>query len=367
MNKKFTQIELNEVLQKINPGLTQFSDYLFEIYSFTFDGISELQSSNQLNTSFTVDSLEIVYFMAGEFIYSTAGFNEEHLKSFLANEKLKESMCDVIADKYISLSVYNHREEKLTNSYFPPISSIELYLNLMGNILNQYQRNDPQHTLILDLLNKSVSISRCIIKLLCDGYETEALAMWRTLHESECILILLDKYGDSAINAYLKHMQYGIIYRKNDKENPKDQEIFARLKAEMAEHDLKSKDTKKFIEYGWLYAIEDYKKIDDFKLNFRDGIEKLADLHQYSDIYTTSSEILHSTPLLIYSNKRYFYYTSLLNLYESFFRIEKVFTSLFFSRFGEEAKERYLQMRRLYYSQLVNIHQREVMNFKKGH
>ena len=366
MNNKFTQEQMNQVIQKINPKLLPFSDYFFEIYSYTFEGIMDLQSSKQLGETFTLDSLEIIYYMVGEFIYVTQGYNKEHMDSFLANEKLKESMCDVIADKYISLSVYNHREEKLTNSYFPPISSIELYVNLMGNILSQSERNNPQKTLIYDLLSKSVSISRCIIKLLCDGYETEALAMWRTLHESECILILLDKYGDVAINAYLKQMQYGIVYRKNDKENPKDKEIFEHLKKEMEAHELKSKDTKKFIEYGWLYAIEDYKKIEDFKLNFRDGIEKLAELHQYSDIYTTSSEILHSTPLLIYSNKRYFYYTSLLNLYESFFRIEKVFTSLFFSKFGEEAKERYLQMRRLYYSQLVNIHQREVMNFKKG-
>ncbi len=367
MNNKFTQEQFNEILQKVNPNLLEFTDYLFEVYSFTFDGIVDLNSSNTLNTTFIIDSYEIIYYLIGEFIYSTAGFNKEHLSTFLANEKLKESMCDVVADKYISLSVYNHREEKLTSSYFPPISSIELYLNLMGNILNQSQRNDPQRTLILDLLNKSVSISRCIIKLLCDGYETEALAMWRTLHESECILILLDKYGDKAINAYLKHMQYGIVYRNNDKDNQEGQAAFAQLKKEMSEHELKSKDTKKFIEYGWLYAIDDYKNIEDFKLNFRDGIEKLAGLHQYSDIYMTSSEILHSTPLLIYSNKRYFYYSSLLNLYESFFRIERVFTSLFFSRFGEEAKERYLQMRKLYYSQLVNIHQREIMNFKKGH
>jgi hypothetical protein len=44
-----------------------------------------------------------------------------------------------------------------------------------------------------DLLYKSLSISRCILELLVNGFETEAMAAWRTLHECECILKLLDE------------------------------------------------------------------------------------------------------------------------------------------------------------------------------
>ena len=118
-----------------------------------------------------------------------------------------------------------------------------------------------------------------------------------------------------------------------------------------------------------MLSLPEVKEMKDFKLNFRDGLETLAGLHQYSQIYMTSSEILHSTPLLIYSNKQYFFYLTILNLYESFFRIERVFQNLFFPRVNDEAKQRYLQMRKLYYSQLINIHEREMRAFaivKKG-
>jgi hypothetical protein len=137
------------------------------------------------------------------------------------------------------------------------------------------------------------------------------------------------------------------------------------MKDEMKQYDLKSKDIKKYIEYGWLYAIPEVKKDPAFKLNFRDGLEKVAGLSIYNSRYEMSSEIIHSTPMLIYSNRDYFYYITLLSLYESFFRLEKIFVSLFSKVVSSEQMKRYEAMRSVYYSQLVNIHKRESANFKE--
>ena len=56
---------------------------------------------------------------------------------------------------------------------------------------------------------------------------------------------------------------------------------------------------------------------------------------------------------------------TLLSLYESFFRLEKVFVSLFSQRVSKEQMAQYTEMRRVYYSQLVIIHKRELETFKK--
>ena len=364
MNNIISKENFVKIISRIDPHHLNDVDFLYEIYESTFNGIDELSKDKSLAGEFIINSLDLIYYLLGEYAYSTRGFSSEALIRFKANEKIKETMSSVIADKYLSLSLYNHNEEKLTNRYLPPISSIELYINLMLNIVTRYERNDPKNTLIIDLLTKSLSIARCVLNLLCDGYETEALTMWRTLHECECILILLNKYQDRAINAYLKHMEYGLVYKDAFVDKEKQNKLFEQIKSEMNEIGLKSKDMKKYIEYGWLLAINEDKDNKDFKLNFRDGLETLAGLHQYSQIYMTSSEILHSTPLLIYSNKKYFYYLTILNLYESFFRIEEVFRELFFLRVGDEEKQKYLEMRKLYYSQLINIHQREIQIFK---
>lgn len=364
MNKKLTKEEFIS-RSKSFPRIEKINiDYIYQVYDLAFDGIIELLDKQNL-VDVNVDSFEVISYILGEYIYSTEYLSEEGLEKFLNNESFLQSMASVSADKYLSLSIYNHRENRFTNYYLPPISSINLYINLMLNIVSRYPKNNPKNTLIIDLLIKSLSISRSIIKLLCDGYETEAFAIWRTLHECECTLILLDKYGDLAINSYLKHMRYGLAYKGTFESKEEEDAIFAQIKSEMAAINLKSKDMKKYIEYGWMNAIPETKDIENFKLNFRDGLETLAGLHNYSELYMTSSEILHSTPLLIYSNKQYFYYITLLNLYESFFRIEKVFVSLFFSRVGEKDKLRYMEMRKLYYSQLVNIHKKESINFSK--
>ena len=113
---------------------------------------------------------------------------------------------------------------------------------------------------------------------------------------------------------------------------------------------------KRYIEYGWLLGVPDVMKIENFKFNFRDGVEKVAGLSQYSKVYEMSSEVTHSSPVLIYSKKNYFFYMSLLNLYESFFRIEKIFASLYMSTVSDAERASYIQMRKLYYGELLAAH-----------
>lgn len=339
-------------------------DALFSIYQTTSEGIQQLVDTNILSGIRNVNPLDIVYYCLGEYTYTLQNVSPEQRRAMENDPRYVTSIASVASDKYISLSMFNHVERKLANKFIPPVSSLNLYLNFMLNILHSYNKNDPKSTLITDLLIKSVSISRCILGLLIDGYETEAFSSWRTLHECECTLLLLEKYGDPIINRYLIHMQYGIVFKKEDLADEHGNKIFADMKEEMRILDLKSKDIKKYIEYGWLYEIPGVKDDPEFKLNFRDGLERLSGLSAYSSRYEMSSEIIHSTPMLIYSNKEYFYFITLLSLYESFFRLEKVFVSLFSKRVSKEQMDKYIEMRNVYYSQLVNIHKREMANFK---
>ena len=236
-------------------------------------------------------------------------------------------------------------------------------MNFISNILSTRGRNDPKNTLIIDLMSKSISLASCILELLIDGYECEAFATWRTLHESECTLMILQKYGNEVIEAYLKHMKYGIAFKNGitDKEN--QDKIFVQIKEEMKEKGLKSKDMKKFIEYGWLYSIEEVRNDELFRLNFRDGLEKIAGLSDYAKRYERSSELIHSTPMLFYANKEYYYFITLLSLYESFFRLENVFYNSLKEVTNKDALDKYDSLRKVYYSQLINIHKRESTNF----
>ena len=360
-----TKEQFDRVIGLLSLPADTNKDLLFKIYLTTCDAIQSLVESNIIAELKNFNSLEVVYYCVGEYMYTHSGLSPEQKEKIVNDERYIASVASVASDKYLSLSMFNHSERKLANKFIPPISSINLYLNFMLNILQNYKKNDPKSTLLTDLLMKSVSISRCILSLIIDGYETEAFSSWRTLHECESTLMVFDKYGDPIINRYLIHMQYGIVFKKEDLNDEYGNKIFADMKEEMKKHDLKSKDIKKFIEYGWLYSIPGIEEDETFKLNFRDGLEKIAGLEMYSDRYEMSSEIIHSTPMLIYSNKEYFYYVTLLSLYESFFRLEKIFVSVFSKRVSEEQMKKYVEMRKVYYAQLVNIHKREMINFQR--
>lgn len=362
MNKKLNKEDVYKILSLIKTQKPIDFDYVFEIYDTSYGAILSLEENNIIRLGQPINSINLIQYIIGELTYSLLKRNQEETQKFLKDEKIKMQMASIVADKYMSMELFNYHEKSLGNKFLPPISSLDTYLNFMGNMLNKTPKNNPSETLVIDLLDKSVSIARCVLELLCKGFETEAMASWRTLHECECTLILLDKYRRPLIETYLKHMRYGIAYRGGVASKEETDKIFEQIKSEMKEHELKSKDMKKFIEYGWLYYTKEG-EVENFKLNFRDGLQTAAGLHSYSKIYEASSEIVHSTPMLIYSNKVYYYLLTLLNLYESFFRIEKVFSDYFFAKSFQSQMGQYNQMRNIYYSQLTSIYKNERERF----
>lgn len=366
MNKqKLSKEQFVKVISFINTNVSLDVDFMYEVYDISFTAICDLMQNNVLNQTNIINSFTIINYILGEYIYALDNRSEEERNRFVQSEKNVIMMASVVSDKYTTMDFFPSKEKGLSNKFLPPISSLDTYLNFMINMLNRAEKNDPSKTLLTDLLNKTLNTARCVLELLNKGFETEAMALWRTLHESECIIKLLNENDDSVTKAYLKHMNYTIAYRNGLKNKEETDKVFVQIKEEMKTKDLKSKDIKKFIEYGWLYYTKEYKDSVDFKLNFRDGLQKLAGLSMYSKVYEQTSEIVHSTPMLIYSSRVYYYLTALLNTYESFFRIEGVFKKVFDSTNGEIQKAQYENMRKVYYSQLIAIHKTETNRFKQ--
>lgn len=360
----FNRTQFENAISVVTLPKSASVDFIYDIYLECSDAINDLLESRILPESTFFSPSDLIFYILGEYLYSIATRSEEEIKNFNNNEKIKSSMMSVSVDKFIGLTVVPFKEKKIINKYLPTASSLSLYLSVISNVLSTYERNNPKTTLINDLLSKSISLTSCILELLISGYESEAFASWRTLHECECTLLILEKHGDVVIESYLKHMKYGIAFKDGFNDKEQQDKIFEEIKNGMKQFDLKSKDMKKYIEYGWLYALEEVKNDETFKLNFRDGLEKVAGLSKYSKIYEKSSEIIHSTPMLFYANKQYYYFITLLNLYESFFRLEKIFVSLISKHIPEEEKAKYRAMRDAYFTQLVNIHKREAKNFE---
>jgi len=203
---------------------------------------------------------------------------------------------------------------------------LEVYNSL--NIINS--KKDPNISLIEDLFSKMINQSLGIVKMLNLGLVSEAFGSWRTLHESICITKILIDGKEEVKNSYIKHIIYSNAFRgaiQNDEERDR---IFNEMKEEMKEHNLKSKDMKKFIEYGWLYSYKNFDQNDPtYKLNFRDGVQRCAELRDYSEWYEAASELSHSSAIFFYSQGEYFLNLTIHGFYDMLLLLDEIFYSYY--------------------------------------
>jgi len=334
-------------------------DFLFSCYLDAIEGAAGLKEENALIASLPLNNVQLVLYIVNEHSFYLMMHKEGKAEEFEKKDEYRQLIVSIALDKYFTNEHLAYQSGSFASRFLPEISTISLYLNFILGMLNRYKRGDPKETLVVDVLQKGFSMAKCITGLLTDGFETEAFSTWRTLHENECILSVLVKYGKPVIDRYLRHLTYAVAFRSGLKTKEETDAIFVEIKSLMQGAGLKSKDMKRFIEYGWLLGIPDVLNMEDFKFNFRDGVERCAGLREYSKVYEMSSEIAHSSALLIYSRKNYFFLVTMLNLYESFFRLEKIFSSLYMSTAPVPDQERYMAMRNLYFGELMTVYSLE--------
>ena len=341
------------------------SQFLYDVYQNAMEGAKSIDEANLLGRVVPVNPIALILYIVNEHGYYLDIHPDAAQEAVIKDEKYMQMIVSIALDKYYTNEHLSYKSKTILSRFSPGISTLNTYLNFVLGVLGRYSRNQPNETLIVDIMSKGFSMARAISDLLVSGFETEAFSTWRTLHEAECILLVLTKYGKPVIDKYLLHMNYAMAFRGLAGDKEKTDAIFTQIKGEMRTFDLKSKDMKRFIEYGWLLKVSALDKAEPVKLNFRDGLEKTAGLKRYAPIYEMSSEIAHSSPLLIYSRREYFMHLALVNVYESFFRLEKIFAEIYVRSISESEKQRFLLMRKIYYGQLVSLHAQERAKIRK--
>jgi hypothetical protein len=337
--------------------------FLYQCYVDAVDSSSSLIEQSPVLAHMPVNPVQLILYLVNEHTFYLACHPEGKEADLKGNEEYERYLISVTLDKYYTNEHLAYQSGSFASRFTPEVSTISLYLNFILGMLGHYKQGDPKETLVVDILLKGFSMAKCIVDLLTSGFETEAFSTWRTLHENECILQVIVKYGQPVIDEYLKHLKYAWAFRGLLSTKEETDKTFEEIKEGMRQVGLKSKDMKRFIEYGWLLGVPKAMEMEGFKFNFRDGVERCAGLRDYAKVYEMSSEIAHSSPLLIYSRKNYFYLITMLNLYESFFRLEKIFSSLYLSSTSEAEQKQYLNMRKLYFGEIMACYELEKKRF----
>ena len=278
---------------------------------------------NQL-TSWSKET--IISYSIYEWAYVAYGKDQKKRDELSKNEDLLNSISILVCEKFLLINLKPQAFQSHVSTFSPVSSAAEAVLSKMDMINSKICKHDPTKTLISDLFDRIIKESIGIVKMLNLGLANDAYGSWRTLHESECVVKLLIEGGDELQKVYLKHIVYNNAFREAIENKETTDQIFLQMKSEMKERGLKSKDMKKYIEYGWLYSSKSFDCNDPaYKLNFRDGVQKAAKLSKYSIWYEAASELSHSSPVFFYSSEEYFIELATIGLYDALERIEDMF------------------------------------------
>ena len=130
-----------QIANNIRTNVPLNVDYIYEVYEMANEAIDILKEQTTQIEVKEVSQFDLLLYCIGEYYYSISHLKKEEIETFHKNEDYPSSMASVAADKYLSLSMFNHVEKKLANRFLPPASSLNMYLNFMLNIVKEYKKN----------------------------------------------------------------------------------------------------------------------------------------------------------------------------------------------------------------------------------
>ena len=307
---------------------------LLTLHHHTFENIPYINLDHQ----------RLILQLIHDYDFRMRGLNFEERRSLLKDELFHNKLINVVVDKYGSSAIFKYDSGTYLTPFSMEISTINVYLNFIMLKLGSIPRHNKATELYAELLTSAFSYVLTITELLVRGFEKEALATWRSLHELEATLLLIQ--DEKVLAQYNQHILYALAFNKLIAQAESDK-VFIEIKAKMKDLKLKSKDTKRFIEYGWLLAHNDF-DLNIHKFNFRDGVQTLAGLNHKRNIYQVASEVTHSSPLTLFTKRHYFLSIALENLYSSFLTIEALFAAFYIKNTTKNEAEFYEVTRSIY-------------------
>jgi len=267
---------------------------------------------------------DTINYICAEHKFHLALVKKDMIEAFENDENYFNQLTNIVLDKMVINEFDNVESRAVISKYSVEISVLEMYINKIFHLIGSLpiDNNNAKHRLETDIFAKCFLLLKSTLNQLCEGLETEAMSAWRTFHELFCVLCVIHKSNEDVSKAYYRHLRYG-AYSRGEITNEKEiEEIQAMMEQDMLALEVKKANKEKFINYGWIHWAYKTYKDEEVKMNFLGGLQKVAEQTDYKKYYELSSDVTHSTPLLVYANKNFFTKTTLKITYESFFRIE---------------------------------------------
>ncbi|MFQ7034844.1 hypothetical protein ESZ91_10255 [Candidatus Borkfalkia ceftriaxoniphila] len=240
----------------------------------------------------------------------------------------------LVRDVAVYMVINEHLNvEKLSNTseYSPEIAAYNMACSYSLFVLGSFRGENRRMNGINNLFKKAMITIKSVISLLAGGNSCDAVILWRHLHELECVLLVLNNADDEMFFKYIKHMEYF-----NMEGSPNGEELQKRLSEECKQYGVKERNA--FINYGWLLYVPGFKEEvgKEYRLNFKEGLQRLAGQGGRHPAYASASKILHPSAWVVTIRDDKFYKFTLFELYRSLTNIVEQI-KLYVARYRESS------------------------------
>ncbi len=247
-----------------------------------------------------VPAPDIIRYICGYHYAFTGGMDEKTRIAATHDESYRARLVADVAESIFILENIKTSAKRIINEYNPVYCRFNILLDylltvgLKGNAACKERTSKAVYKLFETAFLKL----KGIMMLAAKGLEKEAIVVWRSLHELECVISVLCKYGKNTIE------EFETFDRFSDPEHMDEKT--------RADYDEKTKafginlknanEVDHFENYGWLGAVPDL-QLTKWNLNFR-YLEDLAGLSDKYKEYQVACDASHMNAKILKWDKR---------------------------------------------------------------
>lgn len=237
---------------------------------------------------------EIVGYIWYYHLFHTSHLSQELGKKAESDESYRDALVRDVAVRIVINEHLNVNKISNTSEYSPEIATFNMACSYSLFLLGGFKGADARMNGLNNLFKKSLVTIKSILQLLAAGNSCDAVILWRHLHELECVLIVLCTRGEEMFGHYVRHMEY-----LNMDGNPRAAQLQERLAEECKAFAVKERNA--FVNYGWLVYVEGFREGfgKEYRLNFKDGLQKVAGQSARHAAYAAASKILHPSAWVV--------------------------------------------------------------------
>ena len=259
---------------------------------------------------------EVVSYVFYYHRFYTSHLPPETVEKLERDEKYRAVLVRDVAVYIVINEHLNVEKRSNTSVYSPEIAAYNMACSYSLFVLGSFRGTDARMRGMSNLFKKAMITTKSVINLLAAGNSCDAVILWRHLHELECVLTVLGTKGEDLYFRYVRHMEYFDM-----ENNPRKEELQQRLAEECKAYGVKERNA--FINYGWLVYVEGFKEGfgKEYRLNFKDGLQKMAGQSARHAAYASASKILHPSAWVVAIRDDKFYKFTMFELYRSLVNI----------------------------------------------